>query len=49
MKRINAAKELLAVYNNYEPRRIVLKTIYNRIFKDDECWRLIGHAHDYIV
>lgn len=47
LTRIEAAKELLSLYNSYEVRKVVLKTIYNRIFKDGDNWRLIGYAHDY--
>lgn len=49
MKRIDAAKEILSLYNNYEVRKVTLKTIYNKIFKDGCNWRLIGYAHDYTV
>lgn len=47
--RKQAAKELMAVYNHYEVRKVCLKTIYNRIYKDGDAWRLVGYAHDYIV
>ena len=49
MKRIDAAKQILPLYNNYEIRKVSLKTIYNKIFKDGSNWRLIGYAHDYTV
>lgn len=49
MKRIDAAKEILSLYNSYEVRKVTLKTIYKRIFKDGNNWRLIGYAHDYTV
>lgn len=49
MKRIDAAKEILPLYNSYEARRVALKTIYNKVYKDGGNWRLIGYAHDYTV
>ena len=49
MSRKEAAKQLLHVYNNYEPRKVTLATIYRRVWRDSKTgnWRLIGRAHDY--
>lgn len=49
VKKIDAAKELLEIYNLYEPRKVKLKTILNKMFKDRErgTWRVIGYQHDY--
>ena len=49
MKKIEAAKELLVVYNNYECRKIRLATILRKMFKDGDLWRVMGYAHDYTV
>lgn len=45
--RKQAAAELLVIYNALEVRPVSFKTIYNRIFKDGNAWRLIGYAHNY--
>lgn len=48
--RIEAAKELLPVYNSYEVRPVKLTTIYRRIYRNEfGNWHLIGYAHDYTV
>ena len=49
MKRIEAARELLIIYNCYEVRHVKLSTIYRRIYKDGDIWRLVGYAHNYMV
>jgi hypothetical protein len=50
MKRIEAAKEIQAIYNCYEIRKNSLKTIYNKIYKlKNGNWHLTGYAHDYTV
>lgn len=49
MKRKEAAKLLQVVYNTLEVRKLKYATIYRRIFRQGDCWRLIGYAHDYRV
>lgn len=46
--RTEAARELWSIYNAYEARKCKYTTIYRRIFKQGNAWRLIGYAHDYI-
>lgn len=46
-KRMEAAKELNAIYNCYEVRKNSLKTTYNKIYQDGDVWRLTGYAHNY--
>ncbi len=45
--RSQAAREIHALYNSLEVRRVSFKTIYNRVFRSGSVWRLIGYAHDY--
>lgn len=45
--RIEAAKELHAIYNAMETRKVKLSTIYRRIYRIPGGWHLIGRAHDY--
>lgn len=46
--RIQAAKELHALYNAMETRKVKLSTIYRRIYRiPGGNWHLIGRAHDY--
>lgn len=45
--RKQAAAEILAIYNALEVRPVSFKTIYNRVYKAGNAWRLIGYAHDY--
>lgn len=49
VSRIEAAKELNAIYNSYECKKNKLSTTYRKIFFDEnyQRWRLIGFAHDY--
>ena len=47
--RKEAAERLQVVYNALEVRKLKYSTIYRRIFKQADCWRLIGYAHDYTV
>ena len=49
MKKIEAARELLGIYNCYECRKIKLTTILRKMFREGNVWRLCGHAHDYTV
>ena len=49
IKRKEAAERLQVVYNTLEVRKLKYATIYRRIFKQGDCWRLIGYAHDYTV
>ena len=49
MKKTDAAKQLLVIYNNYECRKIRLETILRKMFRDGDVWRVIGYAHDYTV
>lgn len=49
MKKIEAAKRLIVVYNDYECRKVQLGTILRKMFKDEDVWRVIGYAHDYTV
>lgn len=50
MKRKEAARELMGVWNNYEVRPIKFSTAYRWVFRN-KCgfWQLNGHAHNYIV
>ncbi len=45
--RKQAASDILALYNSLEVRPVSFKTIYNRVFKSNGVWRLVGCAHDY--
>nr|DAI23276.1 MAG TPA: hypothetical protein [Caudoviricetes sp.] len=46
--RIEAARELLAVANCYEPRRLKLATVYRKIRRlPNGNWHMTGRAHDY--
>ena len=45
--RKQAAIEIHALYNSFEVRAVSFKTIYNRVFRRDGSWHLIGYAHDY--
>ena len=48
MSRIEAARQLLAIYNAYELRKVKLSTVYRRIYRlPNGNWHLIGRAHDY--
>ena len=49
IKRKEAAERLQVVYNTFEVRKLKYATIYKKIFKQGDCWRLIGYAHDYTV
>ena len=49
IKRKEAAERLQVVYNTLEVRKLKYATIYKKIFKQGDCWRLIGYAHDYTV
>ena len=49
MRKIEAAKEILRVYNSYECRKVKLTTILRKMYRDGNVWRLCGHAHDYTV
>lgn len=49
IKRKEAAKRLQVVYNTLEVRKLKYATIYRRIFRQGDCWRLFGYAHDYTV
>lgn len=44
-----AAKAILADYNNYENRKVTLNTLYKKCFFDRSrgTFRVIGKAHDY--
>lgn len=46
--RIEAARELLAIANCYEPRRLKLATVYRKIYRlPNGNWHMTGRAHDY--
>lgn len=47
--RIQAAKELHALYNAMETRKVKLSTIYRRIYMIPGGWHLNGHGYDYTV
>ena len=48
--RMEAARELLALANCHEPRRIKFATAYRKIYRlSNGNWHMIGHAHDYTV
>ena len=49
MKKIEAARELHAIYNSYEIRKVKLATILRKMYKWGDNWRLCGYAHDYTV
>ena len=49
MKKIEAARELHAIYNGYEVRKVKLATILRKMYKWGDNWRLCGYAHDYTV
>ena len=49
MKKIEAARELHAIYNSYEVRKVKLATILRKMYKWGDNWRLCGYAHDYTV
>lgn len=49
IKRKEAAERLQVVYNTLEVRKLKYATIYKRIFRQGDCWRLFGYAHDYTV
>ena len=49
METIEAARELLGIYNSYECRKVKLTTILRKMFREGNVWRLCGHAHDYTV
>lgn len=49
IKRKEAAERLQVVYNTLEVRKLKYATIYKKIFKQGDCWRLFGYAHDYTV
>ncbi|MDY3936752.1 MAG: hypothetical protein SOZ07_08925 [Prevotella sp.] len=49
MKKIDAAKELLAIYNSLECRKVKFTTILRKMYRDGDVWRLCGYAHDYTV
>ena len=49
IKRKEAAERLQVVYNTFEVRKLKYATIYKKIFKQGDCWRLIGYAHDCTV
>lgn len=46
--RIEAARELLAIANCYEHRRLKLATVYRKIYRlPNGNWHMTGRAHDY--
>ena len=45
--RKEAARELYNIYNSYEVRPVKLATIYRRIYRDGDNWKLVGYAHGY--
>ena len=45
--RIDAAKELLPLYNAMEVRKVKLTTIYRKLFKSGNVWRCSGVGYDY--
>ena len=49
MKKIEAARELHAIYNSYEVRKVKLATILRKMYKWGDNWRLCGYAHDFTV
>ena len=49
LKKIEAARELHAIYNSYEIRKVKLATILRKMYKWGDNWRLCGYAHDYTV
>ena len=49
MKKIEAARELHAIYNSYDVRKVKLATILRKMYKWGDNWRLCGYAHDYTV
>lgn len=47
--RINAAKELLPIYNSMEVRKIKLNTLCRRLYRSGDVWRCSGAGYDYTV
>ena len=45
--RKQAAQEIHALYNSMEVRPVSFKTIYNRVFRKNGNWCLIGYGYDY--
>lgn len=45
--RKQASQEIYVLYNSIEVRPVSFKTIYNRVFKSGDAWRLIGYGYDY--
>ena len=46
--RMESARELLALANCHEPRRMKFSTAYRKIYRlPNGNWHMIGRAHDY--
>lgn len=45
--RKQAALEIFHIYNAMEVRKVSLKTVYNRIYRNGNVWRLNGYGYDY--
>lgn len=47
--RLQAAMELLPVYNSMEARKIKLQTLYRKMYVYNGNWRCPGSGYDYTV
>lgn len=45
--RKQAAMEIHSIYNAMEVRKVSIKTIYNRLYRSGDTWRLHGYGYDY--